>query len=417
MPVPARRRAMSPHSRRPRVPNNRPADQPIPGISADEEREVRDRHLAHGEGLAPDAYPSLDTMSAAFMLRFIPRPLQASPIEYVRVPLAAPPRDATEEASSGYLKVSNFVAQWNYAWEAGHLRQDIYGADAPPQLAWIRKYPDVDLRLVTDQGQRSQYDFYQSLYHLLPRTTLERHGLPLLKRGLWRYSVPDYWADRILPADADRRLEGAFAEHVWPALSAGSPINAFARDEPLRLLAHNLDFWEEAVLLAEARDEMPAGVSLDRPLKGGYVWMGEEEAREATRDMVEMADRQGRLRGIIEAIRSHRVEEDFSDRWSFAREDFARKLHAKRVRRVKISFVELTDTVPVHGRGAEADENLLWEDFFAVVDRKDRRIVVCLRNGHTRVGDIAKELGDANHSPVSKALARIRRRAERWLSE
>jgi hypothetical protein len=33
----------------------------------------------------------------------------------------------------------------------------------------------------------------------------------------------------------------------------------------------------------------------------------------------------------------------------------------------------------------------------------------------TRATDIARELGYANHSPVSKALGRIRRKAERFL--
>ncbi len=36
---------------------------------------------------------------------------------------------------------------------------------------------------------------------------------------------------------------------------------------------------------------------------------------------------------------------------------------------------------------------------------------MCLRSGVTQVGEIAKELGYANHSPVSKKLAAIRRKA------
>ncbi len=109
------------------------------------------------------------------------------------------------------------------------------------------------------------------------------------------------------------------------------------------------------------------------------------------------------------------MEEDFSSRWSFAREDFERKLYQKRSK-VRVHFVELDDTIPVHGPESEVHENLLWQNLMAVLDPKERRVVVCLRSGITRMGEIGKRLGYANHSPVSKALARIRKKAQKLLS-
>ena len=70
--------------------------------------------------------------------------------------------------------------------------------------------------------------------------------------------------------------------------------------------------------------------------------------------------------------------------------------------KTRVSFVELTDTTLVPGPASEVHEQILWEDFLAVCDVKERHVVVCLRDGRTRVGDIARELGYANHSPVSK---------------
>ena len=127
--------------------------------------------------------------------------------------------------------------------------------------------------------------------------------------------------------------------------------------------------------------------------------------------MVQFADERGDLRGILDAIRSHRIEDDFSKRWSFEREDFERKLYSKRSK-VKVTFVELDDTISVHGPQSEAHENLLWEDFFTLLDAKEGRIVICLRNGVTKIGDVAGILGYANHSPVSKRLAQIRQNAK-----
>jgi hypothetical protein len=59
---------------------------------------------------------------------------------------------------------------------------------------------------------------------------------------------------------------------------------------------------------------------------GGTLWIGEDEASQVTAEIVNAADRNGQLRGLIDAIKSNRVVDDFSPRWSYAREDFERKL-------------------------------------------------------------------------------------------
>jgi len=48
----------------------------------------------------------------------------------------------------------------------------------------------------------------------------------------------------------------------------------------------------------------------------------------------------------------------------------------------------------------------------AIADVKQRRILVLLRSRHTH-GEIANELGYANHSSVSKALPRVCAKARR----
>ncbi|MGD9853033.1 MAG: hypothetical protein AB7T38_17430 [Nitrospirales bacterium] len=244
----------------------------------------------------------------------------------------------------------------------------------------------------------------------------------------------DRWPlERLLPNDFENFLSQAFAYHVWPLLNSGSGASAFSKSDPLRVLAHNLDFWmpysyqvSEEILrqfgrcplenqkqvrdLKKLRNNLEGDVLIDRPLKGGTLWQGQEEAWEVTKSIVDKADSHGKLRGIIEAIRSNRVEEDFSSCWSYAREDFERKLYHKRSK-VKVKFVELDETIPVHGPDSEIHENLLWQDFLSILDVKEHQIVVLLRNGVTNLTEIGKELGYANHSPVSKSLARIRKKA------
>lgn len=57
--------------------------------------------------------------------------------------------------------------------------------------------------------------------------------------------------------------------------------------------------------------------TVGNPLMGGDIWRGEEDAADILRMAVEEADSTGRLREMLDAVKSNRVEDDFSDRWSF----------------------------------------------------------------------------------------------------
>jgi len=52
------------------------------------------------------------------------------------------------------------------------------------------------------------------------------------------------------------------------------------------------------------------------------------------------------------------------------------------------------------------DADLLWEDFFAVLNAKEQQIVVWPRTGATEVGEIANanEIGYASKDPAQAAL-------------
>lgn len=373
----------------------------------------------------PDQYPRLGNISAGFLQDVMLHPEHALPVEYIYVPIP--------EGRRGLTTVGRLVI-WNGAWEAAQLRNRIkyFVRELPTTVRPIvRLREDINVTFVP-RWDHTRYNAYAPLFHLLPRRTVERFGLPVLGTGNW----PALFEPRqMLPADFDARLERAFASHIWPHMSPGSRLDGFSRDDPIRLLAHNLDYWlgpvtemiqdqlrsygrpetiepEITAKIAKARADLEhdePGILVDRPLRGGDLWRGGDDAAAATAELVDRADRHGQLRGIIEAVRSTRVEEDFSSRWSFAREDFERRLYSKR-RKIKIKFVELTDTIPVHGPESEVEDRLLYEDFLAVLDKKERQVVVLLRSGITKVGEVASQMGYANHSPVSKALARIRRK-------
>lgn len=61
-----------------------------------------------------------------------------------------------------------------------------------------------------------------------------------------------------------------------------------------------------------------AGTVAGNPRMGGQVRFSEDDARDAVVETVEAANRTGRMRGVLDAVRSHRVEDDFSSHWSYA---------------------------------------------------------------------------------------------------
>lgn len=401
--------------------------------------------LAPMEELTPELHPRVGTFPG-LLYSYVPVLKDLPPTEYVRLPPGC--FEATKDLAAEFVEAL-FCTEWNMAWEAGPIREQMFERQIPEKLNWVHQHPSRNFAFVPSTGP-ARYSEFSPLYNLLPYRILQRVGLPAMRCGLW----PGLDVQRMrrhdrfdaLPGDWTRRLGDGLAQLLWPMLypRPASPLSAFSKHDSIRLLAHNVDFWlphidallqemmREGFSRLEAKEsELERMAELNRMaeesrrqggpevtfmpgLYGGAIWCGEEEAMDVASRLVETADRDGRLRAVLDALESNRVEDDFSERWSPAKEDFERKLFRKRSK-VKVSFVELDDTIPVHAPEAQVDENLFWEDFLAVVRPKEREVLVLLRAGHTQ-SEIAERLGYANHSPVSKALKRLAEQAKTLLA-
>jgi hypothetical protein len=328
------------------------------------------------------------------------------------------------------------VARWNALWEAAQFRRRFFHDETDADADDLARLP-ADLSRIADLGDNNivfvprtetRYYDYAPLFHLLPRQILNRYGLPMLRGGQWPFWAEASSPDPYLPVDFQDRLARAWAATVWRHLMPGSPSVGFTSNDPLRILAHNLDFWIPAVteaMHAEMRTwpivdtgvqsapvrlsngDILNGATLGGPRVGADIWSGEEQAAEFVKATVEAADETGRLRDILEAVRAHRLADDFSDRWSYAKEDFERKLNHKRSK-VKVIFAELPDTTTVHGPETEVIGNAAVTDFMTLLNPRQREIVVLLQNGTTKLTDIADIMGYASHGAVSKRLSKIR---------
>ena len=397
----------------------------------DEHFDHRDEllHPAH-EHAGADLFPRLTNISAAFIYRAMIRPEQPAKPEYVTVPMPI---------GLNQPEFMVAVSQWNMAWEAAQFRRHFFREDDLPPA--MRKVADREgVNVVFLPRTRSRYHEYAPLFHLLSRAALERHGLPLLRAGQWPFIAQHHDVDKLLPVDFAKRLSKAWAGAMWRHLMPQykSPISGFTRDDPIRLLAHQVDFWVPPVTEAiqETLQSFPLadngigdgpvpledgsvleGAVAGDPRKGGDIWCGEDEALQMLRRTFDVADAGGRLRGILEAVRANRVEDDFSPRWTGAREDFERKLYRKRsVNKVRFVELDVASLPPVHGPETEVVGQVLCGDFMALLDERERTIVVLLVSGATKLTGIAETMGYRNHSAVSKRLDKIRRKAEQFFT-
>jgi len=77
----------------------------------------------------------------------------------------------------------------------------------------------------------------------------------------------------------------------------------------------------------------------------------------------------------------------------------------------------VTHTIPVQCRETEIVDRLVFNDFLALLDPKEREVVVLLRSGTTKLTEIADIMGYRNHGPISKRLKHIRDTAANFVEE
>ena len=183
------------------------------------------------EEATPESFPSLYNISAGMLFAGVIRPVEPALTDYVAIEMNHPD-----------VEIAGIVGRWNMLWEAGQFRRRFFDEDEMP--APIAKLADLgDINTILLPRSASRYFEYEPLYHLLAKSTLDRFGLPLLRRGQWPFLADFSNVDQFLAPDFGERLAKAWAWTVWPHLNSGSRLSAFSKDDPIRLLAHNLDFW------------------------------------------------------------------------------------------------------------------------------------------------------------------------------
>ena len=98
-------------------------------------------YLAVPDDLSKEEYPLLQNLSAAFIFNCLPVPSSEEQPEYIYV-------DFEDMQNSNKIQeVRVFISQWNFAWESGSYRHDLFRQDIPKELSWLSSFSGKNIYL------------------------------------------------------------------------------------------------------------------------------------------------------------------------------------------------------------------------------------------------------------------------------
>lgn len=334
--------------------------------------------------------------------------------------------------ATNHLEWTAHVHDWNATQRAGFVRSF---EGLKPFVPHLEARCNPNMILVPTYEGNSELDVM--LAGLLPDDVLAKAGLE--RR---RSQMGLMYLHHDLPADYGARARAAFAQYIWTRLCPLARLSqgAFSARSPLRLLAGDTPYWAHRLYrlalarrdeffepttheddtwkpLEELRSKILGDLPQDerhlfevqRPLMGGDVWdeFDADEREEVIQCAIDGDGVLESLEPVVDLLHRHRTHDDFSAAHSWIKEDFERSFYSKRAK-LKVDLVETIDDAPAYTlEPNEPYESVLFRDVIAVLDQKERRLVVALRSGKN-ASTIAREAGLRGHASVSRRIAALK---------
>ena len=282
----------------------------------------------------------------------------------------------------------------------------MYNILTPPHFSFVQE----DTPMTVQERHAALQEFtLLPMFYLLHDKLLAKRKLTDFPRRPIIVATDEKWRKFYYDDKFRAPFMDAWGWLIWQGLNIPSGIDSFSIKDPFVQIAYNLPFW--AAFVAEM------GVSIEHlalfPEELDMPLLNEEQAinniaKIGYRFWHHPALKMSEVRKIVE---EHRAHEDFSARGSHIKIDFYRKYYHTRSKWIKHIYLEdETDDTITYGyhpnEFAEAEYRMWLEPFLKKRDEKDRRIIELLEYGYTQV-EIAAMLGYANHSGVSKRIAKI----------
>ncbi len=347
-----------------------------------------------------------------------------------------------EAPEQGAMELTAHICEWNGSQRAGFVRPGESMEALKALVPHLEERRNPNLILVPTYGGNSDLDMM--LAGLLPDALVEQHRLT--RR---RTSLNLLYTNHDLDGGHGSRARAAFSQHIWSRLCPRVRLqeSAFAANSSLRLLAGDTRFWahrlyrlaldrrdvyfeptqneeshwrpldelQEKVLSAVPAEERHL-FHISRPLMGGTIWdvFDADERDEVIEAAIDGDGVMASLEPVIEVLHQHRTHEDFSDRHSWIKEDFERSFYSKRAR-LKVDLVETIDDAPAYDlEPNEPYEQVLFRDVIAMLDQKERRLVLALRMGKS-ASNIARDAGLRGHASVTRRIGALKAKLTRIL--
>jgi hypothetical protein len=351
--------------------------------------------------------------------------------------------DNVLDRRNGFHEIIDRIAQWNRRYRGGHFR----GADI---LEWVeemvpalRHGSNPNLFLVPRINGYTE--LHAMLASVVPEEILRKYGIKKMRADFWL--LPGLGRKDAEAASAYASAASqAFEEYIWTKLVRGhrQRYEFYDSRSSLRLLAGDSPFWMNRLyrlaversegfqetsdhgekwqsieeLTCKLREIIPrdqwSNFVVRRPLMGGDLWdvNDAEDCESVVEEMLGGSGSLGSLHGVLEVLHGCPTHEDFSDKYSWIKEDFERSFYRKRAK-VKVTLLETIDDLPAWSADEPAGyDNILFRDLLSFFDRRDQHIVIAVRQGKT-VGEIASELGHKGHAAVSRRLTEIKAKVRR----
>ena len=331
------------------------------------------------------------------------------------------------------VRLNVAIVEWNRTYRGGFLRPDEPMEELQKLIPALPKLENPNIFFVPRVNGYTE--LHAMLASVVPKTLRQRYGLENVKANFWLWPMNQGRPDE----EYAHAAEKAFEEYIWTKLAKKNRLKQlhFADDSSLRLLAGDTQLWmnrlyrlavEWSELFGEAHDDdwdpleeieekFRAEIApedqdrylIQRPLMGGDLWDSDDpvDCEEIVDEMLDGGGVMESLHPVIDALHSHRTHEDFSDRYSWVKEDFERSFYSKRSK-VKVSLVETVDDLPVWAAGEpEGYGKVLFRDLMCFFRPKDRHIILALRQGKT-ITEIARDNGLNGHAAISRRVKEIR---------
>lgn len=344
------------------------------------------------------------------------------------------------------LELSCAIHEWNQSSPAGLTRPGEALEILRRELRCLDAIKTPNLVFVPRRGPDGLTALHVMLASVLPDRALKAAGIERSPSILNLSTV----ACHDLPENYAAAASRAFSAYIWHKLAPRARFNRsfFSATSPLRLLADDTSFWmhrfyrialdrwdyfEEVddaekptwkplselttTLRASLPESLHDKVRVRRPLRGGDLWdvydpLDRENVIEEAITGVGVMES---LEPVIELLQRHRAHEDFSDRYSWVKEDFERSFYSKRSK-LKVELVETVDDAPVWNT-AEPDgyERVLFRDILAALNVRERSLLLALRMGKTAT-EIAQGQGLSGHAAISRRIKKLKPKIAQLLS-